>query len=226
MVFNYLSMPIYGIIAGLIASIFLGPIGVLCIQRTLNKNRRAGFISGLAAAVADAFFAALAIFALSWIESFITNYGMWFQILGGLLIMLFGFMTFFKKPQRPQPVKSGSNKGSDLSNFFSVLFLTLPNPGYFFIFVAIFSAMGLGGIEYSSLQNWLMIVGVLLGASAWWFGFTLAVDRFRHKFTLRSLLWLNKISGGIIFIIGSYAVLTVVYELVQRLVEVEGSVFL
>lgn len=221
-IFDYVSMPIYGIIAGLIASIFLGPIGVLCIQRTLNKNQRAGFISGLAAATADTLFAALAIFALSWIESFITNYGMWFQTLGGLLIMLFGFMTFFKKPQRPQPPKPGGNKGSDFSNFFSVLFLTLPNPGYFFIFVAIFSALGLGGIEYSSFQNWLMILGVFIGATAWWFGFTWTVDRFRRKFTLRSLLWLNKISGGIIFIIGAYAVLTVVYSLIHMLIEVQG----
>ena len=217
MIWDYLIMPLYGIVAGLLASIPLGPIGVLCIQRTLNNSHRTGFISGLGAATADTCFAALAIFALGWITGFITKYQLWVEALGGLLVIFFGFSIFFKKAQRPSNIKN-NNSGSDLGNYFSVLFLTLPNPAYFFVFVTIFAAMGIGG-DIDTAQKWLVILGVLIGASIWWFTLTWIVNIFRKKFSVRSLWWLNKLSGGAIILLGAYAVLSVVYKIIKLLVE-------
>ncbi len=214
---DYLTMLLYGIIAGLLASIPLGPIGVLCIQRTLSCSRRSGFISGLGAATADTCFAALAIFALSWITGFITKYQLWVEALGGLLLVGFGFALYFKKSRVTSSsitTKSGSSK--QIANYFSVLFLTLPNPAYFFVFVTIFAAMGIGA-EANLAQKWLIILGVILGAAVWWFILTSVVSIFRKKFTERSLQLLNKISGGAIAVLGAYAVLAVIYQLITSI---------
>ncbi len=219
MLVDYLMVLVYGIAAGLLASIPLGPIGVLCIQRTLSGSRISGFISGLGAATADTVFAALAIFALSWITGFISKYEMWVEALGGLLVIGFGFSLFLQKPKRSTTIERKRTAGHQIANYISVLFLTLPNPAYFFVFVAIFAAMGIGGADMDTAQNWLTILGVFMGASAWWFLLTWVVSIFRKKFTLRKLLMLNKISGGIIILLGAYAVLAVVYTLIKTLIE-------
>lgn len=215
MFLDYISMPVYGIIAGLIASIPLGPIGVLCVQRTLSGSHRSGFVSGLGAATADTMFAGLAIFALSWITGFMNRYEIWIEVVGGILVVVFGLTIFMKKVKRSNPIKS---KGSDLSNFGTVLFVTLPNPAYFLVFVTIFAAMGIGGAECNTAQKWMIVFGVYLGAASWWFLLTWVVDKFRKKFTLRSLWWINKISGGIIMLLGSYAILLVIYKLISALI--------
>lgn len=208
-------MPVYGIIAGLIASIPLGPIGVLCIQRTLSGSHRAGFVSGMGAATADTIFATLAIFALAWVQGFIARYEIWVEAVGGLLIVMFGLMIFMKKVTRPSAIK---NKGSDIGNFGTVLFLTLPNPAYFLVFVTIFAAMGIGGADANTMQKWTIIMGVFIGASSWWLLLTWVVNKFRKKFTLHSLWWMNKISGGLIVLLGAYAVIMVIYKLIEALV--------
>lgn len=208
-------MPVYGIIAGLVASIPLGPIGVLCIQRTLSGSHRAGFVSGMGAATADTVFATLAIFALVWVNGFIARYEIWVEAIGGLLIVMFGLTIFIKKVRRPGAVQS---KGSDISNFGTVLFLTLPNPAYFLVFVTIFAAMGIGGAEANTMQKWMIVLGVFIGASSWWFLLTWVVNKFRKKFTLHSLWWMNKISGGLIMLLGAYAVIMVIYKLIEALV--------
>lgn len=217
MVFDFITIFIYGIVAGLAASITPGPIGVLCIQRTLSHSQRAGFVSGLGAATADTIFAGLAIFALSWIEGFIAEYNIWVKVISGLLIMLFGFSIFFKKMKRPTEIK---NRGasSDLSNYFSVLFLTLPNPAYFLVFTMIFSGMGVG-VDSDLFQKWILILGVLAGAGGWWLIMTWGISKFRKKFSMRSLWWLNKISGGVIVLLGAFMVISVIYMLIKMLIE-------
>ncbi|MEG0468094.1 MAG: LysE family transporter [Mucinivorans sp.] len=215
MFLDYISMPVYGIIAGLMASIPLGPIGVLCIQRTLGVSHRAGFVSGIGAATADTIFATLAIFALVWVNGFIARYEIWVEAIGGLLIVVFGLTIFLKKIRRPGTVP---RRGSDLSNFSTVLFVTLPNPAYFLVFVTIFAAMGVGGAEATTMQKWMIVMGVFIGGSAWWFLLTWVVNKFRKKFTLHSLWWMNKISGGLIMLLGAYAVCMVIYKLIEALI--------
>ena len=216
MLLDYLSMPVYGIIAGLISSVPLGPIGVLCVQRTLSASHRAGFVSGLGAAFADTVFASLAIFALSYVTGFIDRYEIWVEAVGGLLVVVFGLTIFFKKVKRPSVVKS---KNNDVSNFGTVLFLTLPNPAYFLIFVTIFAAMGVGVADADATQKWLVVSGVFIGATGWWLLLTWVVDKFRKKFSMRALWWINKISGGLIMLLGAYAVLMVIYQLIEKLIQ-------
>lgn len=210
-----------GVVAGLMASVPLGPIGVLCIQRTLTNNRLSGFVSGLGAATADTLFAVAALFAVGYINSFIEKYNFWVELIGGLLIIIFGMTIYFKRVKNP--ARRGNTDGKMkkmgyLGNYFSVLFVTLPNPAYFFIFVWIFAAMGVGTISSVTwTHSATVLVGVALGACMWWFTLTYFVNKLRRKFNYRGLWWLNKISGGVIMLLGVGTVIKVVWELIPFL---------
>ena len=204
-----------GIAAGLMASVPLGPIGILCIQRTLANNRLSGFFSGMGAAIAETFFAMLALYALRYINSFIAEYDFWVNVIGGLIIIVFGMSIFFKKVHHPSRKndKNSSEMGY-VGNFFSVLILTLPNPAYFGVFVWVFAAMGVGSNDSTTTGHGIVLLsGVLLGAALWWFTLTLLVDKLRKKFSYKGLWWLNKISGGFIMLLGMWAVIRVVLSL-------------
>lgn len=209
-----MTMFFWGVAAGLMASIPLGPIGVLCVQRTLGGTRSSGFVSGLGAATADTFFAVLAIFSLGYINSFIDKYTFWVEIVGGLLVVTFGLSVFYKKVKRPGANTSKSKMGL-LSNYFSVLFLTIPNPAYFLVFVYIFAAMGVGTGDV--MHKALLLLGVLTGAATWWFTLTYLVSKLRKRFSYRGLWWLNKISGGVIVLLGGGAVIMTVAKLIPFL---------
>ena len=93
-----LILLIKGLIIGLLVSVPLGPIGVLCIQRTLNKGRRSGFISGLGASSADTIFALVASLGLTIVINFVREQQQYFQIAGGLIVLYIGFKIFYTNP--------------------------------------------------------------------------------------------------------------------------------
>lgn len=200
-----------GILVGFLASIPLGPIGVICIQRTLSKTRTSGFFSGLGAATADTIFAMIAVFSLSFMTAFMENNKKWFTAIGGILILVIGFIIFYKRPKRPSQRKQ--TKSSLATDYVSILFLTLSNPAYILIFLALFAAIGITSDGNVSGSNMLLIGGVLVGASCWWFTLTTAVNRLRDKFRIRHLWWINKITGGIIILFGILLILSLVINL-------------
>lgn len=212
MILSHISMVVEGVVVGFAASIPLGPIGIVCIQRTLNGNRNTGFISGLGAATADTIFAMLAVFALSYVQSFIEDKMYWFQAIAGILLMLLGFSIFLKKVRRPQKTNTQGNT-SHLSNYLSVMLLTLTNPVYIGTFLLLFSALGIDGSENSFMLNLLLILGVLIGTSSWWFLLTWTINKLRKKFTIRSLWLINKISGGVIIFLGVLAIISMLFEI-------------
>jgi len=154
-----------GILIGLVASIPLGPIGLLCIQRTLSKSHRSGFVSGLGAATADSMFATVALFSLTVVMSFIENNMAIIKALGGISVVIVGVTIFLKNPV-VQIRRNRAGKGHNLwGDYLSVFFLTLTNPAYILIFVALFAALGISheGIPLGGGMS--MILGVLCGAS-------------------------------------------------------------
>ena len=198
-----------GIVIGLLASIPLGPIGVLCIQRTLCKSHKAGFVSGLGAASADTLFATIALFSLTFVLSFIESYMAVIKVLGGILVIIVGMTILLKNPV-VQIRKNRAGKGNNLwSDYLSVFFVTLANPAYILVFVALFAALGINreGIPYAN--GLLMLIGVLCGTSLWWFILTFCISLLRRKFRPRHLFWMNRISGSIIVILGAAAILSI-----------------
>jgi len=197
-----------GIIIGLMVSIPLGPIGVLCIQRTLNKGRKAGFVSGLGASAADTFFALIAGYGISMVITFIKEQHVYFQIIGGMIVMYLGIHIFFTNPVKQLRLQRLSqNKLSQ--DFLSVFLLTVSNPMAIFFFLAMFAGVNLAGGPMNIFLVSLVVAGVFLGSSSWWFVLTTLVNIFRHRFRLKSIWWMNKVSGMLIFFLGIAAILSV-----------------
>lgn len=197
-----------GILVGFLASIPLGPVGVLCIQKTLSKSFRAGFVSGLGAASADFIFAVIAAFFLSFITSFVDNFIEYLKIIGGICVIIVGVNIFLKNPVI-QIRKNRANKGNLWSDYISVFLVTLANPAFILMFVALFAAFGLSGDEaLGHAEGAFLVAGVFAGASLWWFLITFSISFLRKKFRPRHLLILNRVSGALIVALGAAAILS------------------
>jgi threonine/homoserine/homoserine lactone efflux protein len=197
---------IKGIIVGLLASIPLGPIGVICVQRTINKGKLSGFLSGMGAASADTIFAAIAGFSLSFIISYIEEKQILFQAIGGIIVLLLGIKIFYTNPIR-QLRRHKKKKNSLLEDYLSVLIVTITNPLAVFLFIALFASLGMVTEKTGWFHSIIITIGVLIGAALWWYILTSLVDKYRRKFRLKQLWWINKISGAAIFTLGAIAII-------------------
>ncbi|MDR3286594.1 MAG: LysE family transporter [Prevotellaceae bacterium] len=191
------------IIVGFCGSVAIGPIGVLCIQRTINKGRSSGFISGAGAASADTVFAALAVFSLAAIQSLLEHNQAIFYVAGGAIIALIGVKIHFTNPIT-QLKKPKVGKLKLVEDFASTFFLTLTNPMTIFFLIGLFALvkLDLTTQTHSSSSVAIVLWGVFLGACAWWTLLISIVNKFRKKFRLKQLWMVNKIAGIIIFILG------------------------
>jgi len=195
-----LSTIVDGVIIGISASIPLGPIGVLVIQRTLNKGHLSGFISGLGAAFSDTIYAIIAGFSLSFIVGFIESQLLWIQIVGAVILISLGLKIYMTNPAvqlRRQKKKSTSY----IQDFFSTFALTIANPLAVFLFMAFFAGFRVVNTQHSAIENLLLIAGVFVGASSWWLILSSSVNLFRKKINLRRLFWINKIAGSAIVVL-------------------------
>lgn len=201
-----LTLFIKGIMVGLLASIPLGPIGIICIQRTVNKGKLSGFLSGIGAASADTIFATIAGFSLTFIIGYIEEKQVVFQAIGGLVILLLGIKIFYTNPIK-QLRRHKRKKNNLLEDYLSVLLLTITNPLAIFLFVALFASLGIVSDDMGITAPLLTVSGVFIGAIIWWYTLTTLVSIYRSKFRLKQLWWINKISGALIFTLGSTALL-------------------
>ena len=208
----FTSSLISGIIVGFLASIPLGPIGVLCIQRTISKNQKAGFISGLGAATADSIFASVALFSLSIILGFIESHRIIITAVGGLCIIGVGINIFFKNPV-VQIRRNRSGRTNLWQDFLSIFLLTLTNPVFILVFIAFFASFGISTAEFNVGSGLSVILGVFLGSAGWWFLLTFVVSLFRHRFRPRHLLWINRIAGSLIILLGIAALASIFIQI-------------
>ncbi len=190
----FLSLFIQGIIIGFLVSVPLGPIGVLVVQRTVNKSRKAGFFSGMGAATSDVFYAILAGFSLTIILDFIRNNQLLFQLTGAIVLLVLGLYIFMKNPEHDL-LKSKQKSSNHWQDYFSSFLITVSNPLVVFVFLAVFASSGLVlNIEkpYHSLS---IISGIYLGACIWWFSLSGLVSLFKHRINQQFLWWFNKSAG-------------------------------
>lgn len=195
----FFSLLITGIVVGFLVAMPVGPIGILVIQRTVNRGKSSGLMSGLGAALADLVYAVVAGYSLTYIIELIRVYHVTFQIIGGIVGIALGLFIFFKNPVSDFKKfrKKGSTPVQDLTSTF---FLTLTNPIAIFAFLALFASSGMSFNMDHPYQNLFLVSGVFLGAFGWWFMLTAIVNVFKHKFNLRVLWWFNKIAGVAIFL--------------------------
>lgn len=200
----YIEILIQGILIGILASIPLGPIGVLCVQRTLSRGRRAGFISGLGAATSDAVYASLAGFSLSFIVGFVEDKILYIQIVGVVILVFMGLRIYFTNPA-VQLRKQNGVKTKLLQDFLSTFMFTIANPLVVFFFVTLFAAFGVVERSNTLISQIFLVGGVFVGAAFWWFSLTSIVNLFRSKINLRRLNLINRIAGATIVILAVVA---------------------
>ncbi len=194
-----------GIIVGLVVSIPLGPMGILCVQRTLNKGKSSGFFSGMGIATADTIFALIAGLGISFIIQFLREQQMTFQIIGGLFIAFIGVKIFITNPVKQ--FKKHRREGKNLfEDFISILFLALSNPFTIFLYIAIFAGLNLHDVSSSYSSALFVVAGIFMGTSLGWFVISTVVNRFRTNIRLRRLMWINRIAGLTIILFGVFAI--------------------
>lgn len=187
-----------GLIIGVSIAAPVGPIGVLCIQRTVTFGKTSGLITGLGAATADGFYGTVAAFSLIVISNFLVEYQFLFRLIGGAFLLYLGTKTFFSKYIK-KDIAVENYKGL-FSDYLSAVFLTIANPMTILSFVGIFSGLGLYGTNASISSAIFMVVGVIAGSMLWWTLLTGSIGLLRQKISTRGLVVVNKISGTIILV--------------------------
>jgi threonine/homoserine/homoserine lactone efflux protein len=189
-----------GIIVGISVSAPLGPLGILCIQRTINKGFLSGFFSGLGAAIADILYASVAGFGISIIADFLKAEEYPIRIIGGILVIVFGVMIFRSNPVKQIRQQKTQKKGY-ISDLVSGFFITITNPLTIIVFGAVFAGLGLNESSTFKLIIYTLF-GIFSGALIWWLSLTIGVNIFRKKIRLRNLYWINKITGILVAVFG------------------------
>lgn len=191
---------IWGIVIGILVSAPLGPIGVLVIQRTLNKGRHAGLMTGLGASVSDVLYALVSGLGLSFIVDFVNNNQSALQIVGSIVIFIFGFYLWKKNPLQDLNTAQVSNT-SHATYFATGFVLTLSNPLIIFFYMALFARTNFLMDAHTPYHYLAGYFSVATGALIWWFFITWAMNKARNHFKIRSLFLVNKIIAIVMILI-------------------------
>lgn len=195
-----IDLVIKGLLIGIVASAPMGPVGVLCIQRTLNKGRWYGFITGLGAAVSDILYALITGFGMSFVVDFIEKVETMFylKLIGSVMLFCFGIYTFKSNPAESMRPTS-KNKGTLLHNFITAFLVTLSNPLIIFLFVALFARFTFVVPDHF-IQQSMGYVSIFIGALLWWFLLSYFINKIRARFNVKEIFLINKVIGSIVSI--------------------------
>jgi threonine/homoserine/homoserine lactone efflux protein len=195
-----------GLMLGFAIAAPVGPIGVLCIRRTLHYGRLSGIYSGLGAASADMLYGLLAFLGINLLSDFLLSWQYWLRIGGGIFLIFWGMRIFLSKPHdQAKPVTHGTY----VKDFLSTFLLTLSNPLTIFAFLAIFA--GLGVVKNVTNRGGWLILGIFLGSCLWWFILCEAVAFIRKKVNPNFMTWLSRVAGLIIIGFGIAAFVSTSY---------------
>jgi threonine/homoserine/homoserine lactone efflux protein len=191
-----------GVLIGLAIAAPVGPIGVLCIRRTLADGQLAGFVSGLGAATADLLYGTVAVLGLTALADLLVGVSFWTRLLGGVFLCYLGLRTLRERPaERPAAVDGRGLAGA----YLSTLFLTLTNPATIIAFTAIFAGLGAGSLYRGYGEGLLLAGGVAAGSTLWWLMLSAAAGMLRARFTPQGLRVVNIVAGLIILGFGLLA---------------------
>jgi threonine/homoserine/homoserine lactone efflux protein len=194
-----------GLILGFSIAAPVGPIGVLCIRRTLTEGRASGFVSGLGAATADAVYGFIAAFGLATISAFLLSYQRPIRLVGGLFLFYLAARIFFSRPT--QDAANAEEALSLWKSYASTAFLTITNPATIVSFIAVFSGLGLLSGHNGYFGAGSMVLGVFLGSTIWWLILSTGTAFFGRNLDTPKLVWINRISGLIIASLGLWSLL-------------------
>ena len=192
---------IKGFVIGCAAAMPVGPIAILVIQKTMGKGRQAGFVTGLGASVVDTLYAIIALFALAFAQSLIEKHENIILLVGGAILAVIGVFMALSNPFRKRRLNDGKSTVSS-KDFLQAIAIGISNPMAMFVMFALFAFFG---IAQDTPRDWNVtpiILSVSTGSVTYWFIMTWLFSRFRDQFSLRTLLWISRIMGAIVIIIG------------------------
>lgn len=190
-----------GIAIGFAMAVPVGPIGILCIRKTLTEGRLRGLIIGLGAATADLFYGSVAAFGLTFISDILISQRIWIRLVGGTLLLFLGVKIFRALPTDP---KFKNINGGILRSYLTTVFLTLTNPLTIFAFLAVFAALGFGD-ELKNFTASVLVSGVFIGSYLWFLLLSSGTLLLRNRLDLVGLRWVNRIAGILVIISGVIA---------------------
>ena len=196
-----------GFIVGFIMAVPIGPVGLLCTQRTLSHGRMHGLISGLGAATSDVIYASIAAFGLTMVSNFLIAQSMWFRLFGGAFLFLLGIRIFLARP-----AKTGSfvEKLRHFSNYTSTLLITLSNPMSILVSAGMFAGLGLVKVGTDWTKAIQVVAGVFFGSMFWWIALSAFVGIFHKKAGNETMILLARIFGTIIASLGIIVIIVAV----------------
>lgn len=199
--FNFLDIIVKGMIVGIICSAPMGPVGVLCVQRTLNKGRWYGFVTGVGAMVSDLIYALLTGFGMSFVMELIDNpqNKFFLQIFGSILLFIFGIYCFKSDPRKKVHESKKNQKGTYVHNAVTAFLVTFSNPLIIFLFLATFAQFAFV-IPDHPFEMSIGYLSIAAGALLWWWGLTWLVDKVRAFFDINGIVILNRIIGTIVMV--------------------------
>lgn len=189
-----------GMLLGFSIAAPVGPIGILCLRKTLTQGRSFGFVAGLGAASADAVYGSMAALGLTVISHFLIRYSPWVQLLGALFLLYLAYSTF--RSPVTQAAEADIARTNYLKTFITTFFLTLTNPLTILSFIGIFAGMNIASGSVSSVY---LIVGVFLGSAAWWLILSTVAGLLRQMIRPRVMKMINLLSGLILLAFGIYS---------------------
>lgn len=199
------TLLIKGLIIGFAIAAPVGPIGVLCIQRSLHDGFRIGLMTGLGAALADGTYGLIAGFGLTALSSLLVTHQFWIRVVGGLFLLYLGIKLFLTIPREKS---AGNSDKSSWHALFTTYFLTITNPATILSFIAVFAGLGLGTINPSYADAIILILGITVGSAIWWMILSSGVAFIlHHRLSATMMQRINRLSGVIIFSFGVFALL-------------------
>lgn len=194
---TFIDMTVNGMLIGILCSAPMGPVGVLCIQRTLNKGRNFGIVTGVGAALSDMFYALMTGLGMSFVMDFVKDPQTMYilQLVGSILLFAFGYHTFHTRPNLRPP---SQNRGTLMHNFLTSFFVTLSNPLIIFLLIALFARFPIITPDAPLFQQGLGYISIFIGAMLWWYGLTYVIDKVRVSFNVERIFLINRIIGAIV----------------------------
>ncbi|OCL27527.1 hypothetical protein U472_02890 [Orenia metallireducens] len=197
-----------GLLIGMIVSLPIGPLGLISIQRTLNKGWRAGFLSGLGGALSDLCYSSLAILGMGLIDDFLEKNRYFFNGVTGVLFLIVGINIIIKAIGDKELEEEKEVIHPALSTFL----MGLSNPMTFLIFLAIFAKMGIDVESENLIESIVFIISIFMGSTIFWFFTTNWLKISKKDYEMDKLIFFEKIIGIMITLFGLFSLLKVIFK--------------
>lgn len=196
-----------GFLIGFLVSSPMGPINMLTIQRTLNRGRWHGFVTGLGSVLSDFVYAMITQVGLSFISDFLTAYESWLQLSGSIILIIFGITVFRTNPLRGWKPDMIEGETRYVKDFVSAFLLSVPNVAIILVFIGLFTRFSFNPLSESYVSGVAGLGSFLFAAAIWWFLLTALVSRLRKHFNRRGLIVLNRSIGSVLMVVGVVGIL-------------------